>query len=362
MESSIVQEFLTFQEPDQVLAIARIVGLAAFAFIVAIAWTPLLSSFLYKYKLGKRIRSAEKAPVFQKLHKKKEGTPTMGGLLVWVTVLVLALIFWLLDALTASSFFEATNFLTRQQTLLPLGAMVIAGIVGIVDDLMNIWKKGPNGGGLSAWQRFLLYLVVAAGGAWWFYFKLGWDFIHVPALGTFVIGWWIIPIFIFIIAATSHSANITDGLDGLLGGIMMIAFSAYAAISLSQGKIELAIFCAVIVGALLAFLWFNINPARFFMGDTGSMSLGVTLGVIAMLTNTVLVLPLIAFVLVVETLSVIVQTFSKKVFGKKIFISTPIHHHFEAQGWPEPKVTMRFWIIAGVVASIGTMIGIIGQG
>ena len=202
-------------------------------------------------------------------------------------------------------------------------------------------------------HRLLLYLAVALIGAYWFYFKLDWSVIHIPFFGNFEIGFWYIPIFAFIIVATSFSVNETDGLDGLAGGVLMVAFSAYIFVAVSQGKPELAVFCSVIVGALLAFLWFNIHPARFFMGDTGSMALGVTLGVIAMLTNTMFLLPFFGFILVAESLSVIVQTASKKLRGKKIFISTPIHHHFEAIGWPEPKITMRFWIISGVFALIG---------
>jgi phospho-N-acetylmuramoyl-pentapeptide-transferase len=145
-------------------------------------------------------------------------------------------------------------------------------------------------------------------------------------------------------------------LDGLAGGVMMVAFGAYGTIAFIQGNFNMAAFCGVILGALLAFLWFNIYPARFFMGDTGSMSLGVTLGVIAMLTNQFLLLPLIGFVLVVESLSTIIQVLSKKIRGKKIFLSSPIHHHFEAKGWPETKVTMRFWILSAVMAVLGIIL------
>ncbi|MFH2105257.1 MAG: phospho-N-acetylmuramoyl-pentapeptide-transferase [Parcubacteria group bacterium] len=210
--------------------------------------------------------------------------------------------------------------------------------------------------------RLLLYTAVAVFGAWWFYYKLDWDLIHVPGVGDFNIGWWYVPLFIIILVATSFSVNEADGLDGLAGGILLTCFGAYAVISFMQGKIELAAFCGVIVGALLAFLWFNIYPARFFMGDTGAMSLGTTLGIVAMLTNTALVLPLIALPLVIESLSVLVQIPYKKLTGKKVFLSTPIHHHFEAKGWPETKVTMRFWIIAVVSAVLGMVVGLIGGG
>ena len=205
-------------------------------------------------------------------------------------------------------------------------------------------------------ERLIIYTIIAGIAAYWFYFKLGWDFLHVPFFGNFNIGPWYIPIFIFVIVASAFSTNETDGLDGLSGGILLTAFSAFAVICFQQGKIELATLCGAIVGALLAFLWFNIHPARFFMGDTGSMSLGITLGVIAMLTNSLFFLPIIMLIPVIESLSVIVQLISKKIRHKKIFLSTPIHHHFEALGWPETKVTMRFWIIAGVTTVIGLIL------
>ena len=333
--------------------IIKILGFSAIAFVLAIAWTPLLTHFLYKYRLGKQIRSAEHAPIFAKMHAGKAGTPTMGGILIWVTVLAIALFFAIAGSLVPDSIFSELNFLSREQTYLPLGVLALSAIIGLVDDILGVFKIGKNGGGLNMRHRLLLYLSVALIGAYWFYFKLDWSVIHIPFFGNFEIGFWYVPIFSFIIVATSFSVNETDGLDGLAGGVLAIAFSAYIFVAVSQGKPELAVFCSVIVGALLAFLWFNIHPARFFMGDTGSMALGVTLGVIAMLTNTMFLLPLFGFILVAESLSVIVQTASKKLRGKKIFISTPIHHHFEAIGWPEPKITMRFWIISGVFALIG---------
>ena len=227
---------------------------------------------------------------------------------------------------------------------------------------MNVFKMGPAGGGLRMKSKLILYTLIAAFGAWWFYYKLGWDQIHVPAVGDFSLGLWYIPLFILVIVATAFSTNEADGLDGLAGGILLICFGTYTVIAFIQGKIELASFCGVITGSLLAFLWFNIYPARFFMGDTGAMSLGTTLGIIAMLTNSALVLPIIAFPLVIESASVLIQLTHKKIFKKKLFLSTPIHHHFEARGWPETKVTMRFWIITFVSAAVGLIIGLIGRG
>ncbi len=284
----------------------------------------------------------------------------MGGILVWGTTLILALGFWFLS-LFFDGIFKNFNFLSRSQTFLPLGALVFSAILGFADDLLGIFKIGPNGGGLSMKRKIFLYTAVAAVSAYWFYFKLGRDIFYVPFLGNFNVGFWYLPIFIFIIVATAFSTNETDGLDGLAGGVLLFAFAALGALAFAQGHYDLAAFAGVIIGALLAFLWFNIYPARFFMGDTGAMSLGVTLGIMAMLTNAAMLLPLIAFILVLESGSVIVQVLSKKFRGKKIFLSTPIHHHFEALGWPESKVTMRFWIISAVAATIGLIIGLLGK-
>lgn len=336
--------------------ILRIFTLMTLSFIVAILLTPLLTYFLYKYKLGKKIRDESTAPVFSKLHRHKSGTPVMGGLLVWFTVMALALFFYYLAQFTDIELFDGLNFLSRSQTWLPLGALVASALVGLVDDMLNIKKVGPHGGGISVRHRLILYALIAIVGALWFFFKLDWDVIHVPLVGNFQIGWWYIPLFIFVIVATSFSVNEIDGLDGLAGGVLLASFGAYGVIAFVQGRMDLAAFCGAIVGALLAFLWFNIHPARFFMGDTGSMSLGTTLGIVAMLTNFALLLPIIGFLYVLESGSVIVQVFSKKFRHKKVFLSSPLHHHFEAKGWPETKIVMRFWVIAVVTAVSGLMI------
>jgi phospho-N-acetylmuramoyl-pentapeptide-transferase len=342
--------------------IIKVFFLTTLSFLVAVAWTPLLTNFLYRHKLGKKIRDGKSAPVFSKMHQSKSGTPTMGGILIWVTVLALALVFHYGNLWFGGPFFSGFDFLSRSQTLLPLGALVASALVGVVDDYFNVKGIGPHGGGLRVRHRLLIYTAIAAVGALWFYFKLDWDLLRVPFVGNFNIGWWYVFVFLFVIVATAFSVNETDGLDGLAGGVLMSSFATYGAIAFLQGKTDLAAFCGVIAGALLAFLWFNINPARFFMGDTGAMSLGVTLGIVAMLTNMALLLPIIGFVFVMESLSVIVQVLSKKYRGKKIFISTPIHHHFEAIGWPEPKIVMRFWIIAGVTSVMGLILALVDIG
>jgi len=343
------------------LVIIKILFFAALAFILAILWTPGLTYFLYKYKLGKNIRDGESAPIMSNLHAHKAGTPTMGGILVWVTVLALALLSYYLAKFTDIALIEKFNFLTRSQTFLPLGILVASALVGLFDDILNIRGVGPKGGGLQMRYKLLLYTAIALIGAFWFYFKLDWDLIHLPFIGDFQIGWWYIPIFVFIIVATSNAVNITDGLDGLAGGLLASSFASFGIIAFAQGRYDLATFCGVITGALLAFLWFNIPPARFFMGDTGAMGLGVTLGVIAMLTNCVFILPIICLPFVLETLSVIIQMSSKRLFKRKVFLSAPLHHHLEAKGWPECKIVMRFWLIGMVTAVIGVIITLVDK-
>ncbi len=334
--------------------IIKILILTTLSFIMAFALTPVLSHFLYKYKMGKSIRQTGKTPIFSKLHSHKQGTPTMGGILIWFTTLVLSLIFFYIYQFSPESILANLNFLSRSETLLPLGVLVATALVGFVDDFIDAKSNGQ--GGIKATHRIFIYTAIAIIGALWFYFKLDWDIFHIPFIGNYNIGWYYIPVFIIVIVSTAFSVNETDGLDGLAGGTLLSSFAAFGTISFMQGRYDLAAFCGVIIGALLAFLWFNITPARFFMGDTGAMSLGITLAIVAMLTNQALLLIVIGFIFLSESLSVIVQTISKKIRHKKIFKSTPIHHHFEAIGWPEAKIVMRFWVISGVTAVMGIIL------
>jgi len=197
-------------------------------------------------------------------------------------------------------------------------------------------------------------------GALWFFYKLGWDTIHIPGNGDLFIGILYIPVFIIVMLAT-YSGGVIDGIDGLSGGTFASIFAAFGVIAFAQQQIDLAAFCFVIMGVILAFLWFNIPPARFYMGETGMMGLTACLTVVAFLTDSVLVLPIIAFLLVIESASVIIQLLSKKFRrGKKVFLAAPIHHHFEALGWPPYKVTMRFWIIGVIAAITGVAIRLLG--
>jgi len=331
-------------------SLMRVFLLASLSFVLAVVATPFFTDWLYKNRIGKRIRqdfNGESTPIFSTLHAKKAGVPSMGGILIWLTAAVVTLIF----------------NLERSGTWLPLFCLVATGIVGAVDDYMNVRGIGPSNGGLAFRYKFILYSSIALAGALWFYFKLDWNMIHIPRVGDYIIGFWYVPLFVFVLVFTAFATNETDGLDGLAGGLLSIAYGSYAIICLVAGKPVLAAFCGTIMGALLAFLWFNIYPARFFMGDTGAFSLGMTLAVIAFLTNSVVVLPVITLVLMIEALSFIIQYFSKKLRrGKKVFLSSPIHHHFEALGWPETKITMRFWVIGAISGVAGVALALFGRG
>ncbi|MBI2050121.1 MAG: phospho-N-acetylmuramoyl-pentapeptide-transferase [Candidatus Staskawiczbacteria bacterium] len=333
--------------------VIKILGSAALASLIAAIWCPLLTNFLYKHKLWKKEArtkaiSGEEASVFYNLHKDREVlVPRFGGLLIWVTVvLVIFLFYW----------FPSLNFLSRSQTWLPLFTLVVASLVGFSDDFLQVFGKGKYiGGGLSLKKRLFIVILLGLVGGFWFYYKLGWDAITVPLLGSVSIGYFYIPLFVLVMTAT-WSGGIIDGLDGLAGGTFASIFGAFTIIAFFQGKVDLATFCAVITGALLTFLWFNIPPARFYMSETGTLGLTAVLSVVAFLTDSVFVLPIIAGLLVLETSSVIIQLLSKKFRKRKIFLSTPIHHHFEAIGWPQYKITMRAWILGVVLAIVGLAI------
>lgn len=342
--------------------ILRIFILTSSTFVIGMFLAPVVSSFLYKYRFGKSIRASEAAPIMSAMHQKKSGTPAMGGVLIWMSVLIIAVVLGMLASIFPDSGVSRLSFLSRAETLLPLGLMVLGAVVGMFDDVLNILKLGPKGGGLSVRQRLFLYALLAGIGAWWFYFKLEFNSVYVPFVGPQELGWLYLPFFILVMTATTHALNITDGLDGLAAGSVATSLSAYLVIAFIMGRFDMAAMLGVVIGALMAFLWFNVNPARFFMGDTGSMSLGFILAAVAMLTDTALLLPIIALLLVVETGSVIVQMISKRLRGKKIFQSTPIHHHFEAIGWPETKIVMRFWIISAIAAVGGLALFLLDRG
>ena len=338
-----------------------IVGSGTLAFLIALFLTPWFTNQLIKYKIGKQIRdtalSGEKAEIFSVLHAKKSGTPTMGGLLIWGVIIIVVLISIVLQKYGVITY----SLFNRKETWIPLFTLVTCGILGAIDDYINVRGIGKNKG-ISAKFKLLWLTVFGALGAWWFYSKLGFNSITIPLPNAIElnVGWLYIPIFIFIIIATANAVNFTDGLDGLASGLLILSFGAFGIIAYTKGLLILSALCAVISGANLAFLWFNVPPAKFYMGDTGSLALGATLGVIAMLVDQVLILPIIGFIFVIEALSVIIQLTSKKLFKRKVFKIAPIHHHFEKCGWQEWTIVMRFWIIGAIFAAFGTIIGLMG--
>lgn len=364
-------QFAHFQNIPLVINVMKVLVTGLLGFILAFLLTPLWTNILYRYKIGIKIKDCDvdgkQLTFVNKLHAGKSGTPTMGGLIVWLSVLILVLLshylFPLIAAWTDTNFIARLDFFKRSQVWLPLFVLVTAGFLGLLDDYMSVRGIGSNkGGGMRFAYRFWWLFAIAAGGAWWFYDKLGWDQIHIPAVGDFSIGWWYIPVFIGVILFSAISSNETDGLDGLNAGVLLAAFSSFALIAFVQNRMDLASFCAAVSGALLAFLWFNIYPARFFMGDTGAISLGTTLGVVAMLTNSVLPLFIIVFIYALESGSAAIQIFSKRFFKRKIFLAAPLHHHFEAKGWPEPKIVMRAWVFTALTSLVGVVVAIFGMG
>lgn len=332
--------------------VARILLLGFLGFVSSMLITPIYTELAYRFEWWKKPRqtavTGEAAKVFTKLHaeKHKRHIPTMAGA-VFVVAVGLVTLF--------------AN-LSRGETWLPLAAFAGAGLVGLLDDIINTRGRGLGKAGLPTKFKLLLTTGIALVGGLFFYYKLNVDSIHVPLLGNLHLGLMIIPLFILVVVATANAVNITDGLDGLAGGLAVSAFGVYSLIAFMEGRFGIAAFCLTIVGALLSYTWFNIFPARFFMGDVGSFALGTALGVVAMLTNTVALLPIIGIVFVAEAGSSMMQILSKKLRnGKKIFKVAPIHHHFEASGWPEAKVTMRFWVIGQVAAVLGLILFIMGH-
>ncbi len=331
--------------------LVQILSLGFLSFFISMLITPLYTNAAYKWQWWKKPRektiTGAPATIITQLHagKHKRLIPTMAGIVFVASVGLVTVLF----------------NLSRSETWLPIAAFMGAGFVGLIDDIINVRGNGLGVAGLPSKLKLLMITTIALIGGWFFYAKLDVASLHIPWGATWNIGWLIIPLFVLVVVATANAVNITDGLDGLAGGLCAIAFAIYAMIAFLEGRYGIAGFCMSIVGALLSYTWFNIYPARFFMGDIGSFALGTALGVVAMLTDTVLLLPIIGLVFVAETGSVILQIGSKKLrHGKKLFKVSPIHYHYQASGWPEAKVTMRFWIIGQVAGVLGLILFVLG--
>jgi len=337
------------------------------SFFIGFLIAPIVIRYLHKFKVWKKKSGNEKGlgdlegtPIFNELHKEKDtSTPRMGGMVILIAVLSTTLSFWIVSFVSTGGPSGTFDFLSRSQTWLPLFAFTVGGLIGIVDDISTINIKGRLSGGLSIFSRLVPTVLFAFFCAYWFFVKLGVSAVYVPFYGPFELGFLFIPFFVAVFVALFATSNI-DGIDGLSGGIMSIVFSAMGFIAYSQGQIEIAAFCFVIVGAVIAFLWFNIPPAKFYMTESGYNALAFALVIVAFVTNTVLLLPLIAFCLFITEVTTIMQVLSKKFRGKKIFLVAPIHHHFEALGHPSHHVVMKYWIVTMVTATLGVVIALIG--
>jgi len=357
-----------------VVDLIKVISPTAIAFFIGILLTPVVTHYLYKYKCWKKKAGKEVGyggggtPLFDELHKEREvNTPRMGGVVIWGSVFVTIALLWVLERYVGGDVLTKLEFLSRNQTWLPVFALMVGAFVGLVDDLLEIRGTGGHfAGGLPLSKRLLVVGAVSAFAGWWFYDKLDVSGVSIPFNGVVDLGWWFVPFFV-VVGVAVYAGGVIDGIDGLAGGVFAIVFASYGIIAMAQNQLDLAAFCGTVVGALLAFLWFNIPPARFYMTETGVMGLTLALTITAFMTDElgdgkgVAVLPIIAFPLVVTVLSDVLQVLSKRLRGKKIFQIAPLHHHFEAIGWPSHKVTMRYWVLSVILAFVGVIVALAGS-
>lgn len=356
-----------------IIDIVKIFIATTTSFSIGIIIAPIIINFLYKNKMwkkkaGKIATDGRETPIFNSLHKDKEvGTPKLGGVLIWISVLITAFLLFFIAKIFDGEILSKLDFLSRDQTWIPLASLFLGAIIGALDDIMETTGKGDyKAGGLSLKKRLLFVCLIGLAIGYWFYTKLEISAIALPFGGQIELGIFFV-VFFALVMLFIYSGGVIDGIDGLAGGVFAISFSAYAGIAFAQHQINLSAFCAAVAGGILSFLWFNIPPARFYMSETGTMALTVTLTVVAFMTDKLgnghglLVLPIVALPLIITTLSDIIQLLSKRIRnGKKIFLVAPLHHHFEALGWPSYKVTMRYWVISFIFAVIGLSIALIG--
>lgn len=337
---------------------------AVLAFCVGVLLTPLLTHYLYKFKVwkkkgGKTAIGGQVAAEYNRLKGESETkTPRMGGIVIWGSVLLSLLVLYLLTVTTQNGFFDDLFFLSRSQTWIPLAALVVGAFIGFLNDFYDVEHDGR---GVRLSVRLLLISVLSTAMGWWFYSKLGVTSVGIPFFEPLYLGILIIP-FIMLLTIALYASGVIDGIDGLSGGVFAIIFSAYGGVAFMQAQYDLAAFCLMVTGATLAFLWFNIPPARFWMTETGSMALTLTLAAVVMMSDDlvgghgVALLPIIGFLLVLTVFSNILQILYRKMTGKKLFKIAPLHHHFEAIGWPSYKVTMRYWVISMICAVMGLVL------
>jgi len=346
----------------------KIFSPAVVAFTIGILLTPIATHYFYKYKMWRRTNRTDNLPKdiserFEKVNDKKAetSTPRVGGMIIWMSVILTVAVFMIINFFFGTELTEKLSFISREQTLLPFFALIVASLVGLGDDFLQIFNKGKWSSDPLVLRYIKIGIILALGLliSLWFYFKLGVTGVYVPWLGFVHLGFLFIPFFI-IVMLSLWSSSVIDGMDGLSGGVLGSIFMSYAVIAFFNNQLDIATFCGVVAGAIMAFLWFNIPPARFYMGETGIIGLTVTVAVIAFMTDTVLLLPIIAFPLFITSLSNVIQILSYKLrHGKRVFLLAPLHHHFEALGWPKYKVTMRYWVISIMTSILGVIISLI---
>ncbi|PIQ66628.1 MAG: hypothetical protein COV96_00570 [Candidatus Zambryskibacteria bacterium CG11_big_fil_rev_8_21_14_0_20_42_18] len=345
--------------------IIKIIFPTVLTFFIGLSITPFFSRYFYKYKMWKKSSRSEmiSSASFNDIHNTEHeiSTPRIGGMIVWVAVLFSVFVIYLLSVIFPSELTLKLNFFSRSQTLVPLGAFFFAAFIGLIDDLIQIYGRGDETTSDVAYRKVKIALVTLIGLviSLWFYYKLDFSSIHIPFGGSLELGIWFIPFFIVVMLAT-FSTSVIDGLDGLAGGVLASVFAAFSVIAFFNDQIDISALSGAIAGAILAFLWFNIPPARFYMGETGMMALTVVLAVIAFLTDSVLLLPIIALPLVATSASVILQVhIFHKLLKRKLFRVTPLHHHFQALGWSREKVVMRYWIVSIISAITGLILALV---
>jgi phospho-N-acetylmuramoyl-pentapeptide-transferase len=340
---------------------------AVMSFIIGMAITPLITHYMYEWKLWKKssvpkTTDGKIATITQEIHRdESRRVPRMGGIIIIASTFLTVGIIALCSYFFPGTAFQKFNFLSRSQTWLPAFTLFLGGFFGFLDDWHVVHDTGSskNGGGMSIFHRLIFVVLLALLGATWFYLKLGVSSIHIPFAGEFNMGIIYIPFFVFTMLAM-YSGGIIDGIDGLAGGVFVIMYVAYGAIAYSHHLVDIATFSMTIAGSLLVFLWFNIPPARFFLSETGTMALTTTLAMIAFLTGEIVVLVIVAFPLLITAMSSIIQLLSKRFRnGKKVFLVAPLHNHFIKMGWPPYKVTMRYWVFSALCAVLGIVVSLV---
>lgn len=339
------------------------------SFLLGLLLTRIMAPIMIRFKLWKRKSRTDNtvamSSAFIDLHQSQVttelGTPRVGGVIIWGSTILVIVTMFILSKTIGGTVFEKLDFLSRGQTLLPLGALVFGGLFGLFEDLLEIYTDVFTlfAQGLSARYLISFVTIIGLSAAFWFFSKLGMHAVYVPFFGYWDIGYWFIPFFVLVVLGT-FSSRVIDGIDGLAAGVMAISFGTFGIIGLLQNQIDIATLCLVITGAILSFLWFNVPPAKYYMGETGMLGLTLCLSFIAFLTDAVFILPIVGMMLMLTSLSSFIQITSKKYFHKKVFKIAPLHHHLEANGWQRSSITMRYWIITLMLAVVSIMIVLLG--